>query len=84
MTACEELGVASTYGTNSELACSDFGDSLISEGRGVQKMPQDLHGKTSVFESPDVLSETSREREAVLWATLSSLGITPKEHAHLD
>jgi hypothetical protein len=74
-------GVASTYGSNSELAFSEL-DEHISDDAG---LTEPVSGRATRLKAPsEMLSEKAQQREAVLWSTLDSMGITPKEHAHLD
>lgn len=86
---------ASTYGSNSELAYSEYDDDPT-DSQSSAPTPQVVDGKSVVFNTlndtvssklgsiSSMASEKVREREAVLWSTLDSLGITPKEHAHTD
>ena len=75
-------GVASTYGSNSELAFSELDDS--SNAAGLRESISGTAATVFKVASSDMPSEKAQQREAVLWSTLDSMGITPKEHAHLD
>jgi hypothetical protein len=77
-------GVASTYGSNSELAFSEL-DEQSSNAAGLTETFSDRATRVLVLSDMPVMpSEKAQQREAVLWSTLDSMGITPKEHAHLD
>ena len=77
-------GVASTYGSNSELAFSEL-DEQSSNAAGLTETFSDRATRVLVLSDMPVMpSEKAQQREAVLWSTRDSMGITPKEHAHLD
>ena len=73
---------SSTYGSNSELNFSEPDDSWNAEREGDAALTEvGCNGSPAVR---DMLSAKAQERDAVLWSTLESMGIKPKEHAHLD
>lgn len=75
--------VASTYGSTSELNFSELDDTCRSE----QSLTElsNVNGRLTVLDfSANMPSEAAQKREAALWSTLESMGMTPKEHAHTD